>query len=180
MQMGYFFYFLDTLRYINFVDVTFHEDVPYFSPCIAPPWDSTSPPKGFLLFLHHLYLLPQGFLQSLHLLRCHLLFLTQRTIWIYQCPWLLILDSLPSMFFIHPSTFLVISSLILDSLYHCRTPLHLVAHLLMISTFPLPCRRVHICVQASRCPFCMVWLPFSHLPYLFPCCVLQVAAQYIS
>ena len=50
MQKGYCVYFPDTWRFINSIDVTFHEDVPYFSVsttplrvCISPP----PPPGGF-------------------------------------------------------------------------------------------------------------------------------------
>ena len=43
-QKGYRVYFSNTLRYITSADVTFHEDVPYFSLSTTPLRAPISPP----------------------------------------------------------------------------------------------------------------------------------------
>ena len=47
-QKGYRVYFPNTRRYMTFVDVTFHEDAPFFSPpSLSPILAFASPPPGF-------------------------------------------------------------------------------------------------------------------------------------
>ena len=46
-KKGYHVYFHDVRCFISSIDVTFHEDVPYFSPSTAPLRASVSPPIGF-------------------------------------------------------------------------------------------------------------------------------------
>ena len=49
-QKGYRVYYPDTWRYITSADVTFHEDVPYFSSCTTPLRAPISSPLVFSLF----------------------------------------------------------------------------------------------------------------------------------
>ena len=67
-QKGYRVYFPDTRCYITSADVTFHEDVPYFSSSTTPLRAPTSSPLVFPLFLPPPYRLLRGSL--LHRLLC--------------------------------------------------------------------------------------------------------------
>ena len=62
MQKGYRVYFPDTWHYITFADVTFHEDVPYFSSSTTPlrasislPWFSLYSSLLLVAFSRDLY-----------------------------------------------------------------------------------------------------------------------------